>query len=81
MKTKIVKIDGEFSVRLPAEMLRQAGCGDVVDVHLVESGILIVGSNVTHPRAGWARAAKLMHSRGEDKLESEVEPARALSTA
>lgn len=81
MKTKIVKIDGEFSVRLPAEMLKEAGCGDVVDVHIVESGILIVGSNVTHPRAGWARAAKLMHSRGEDNLVEKGDPYPTLSTA
>ena len=74
MKTKILKIDGEFSVRLPAEMLKKAGCADEVDVRLVDSGILIVASNAPHPRAGWARAAKLMHARGEDKLVEECAP-------
>ena len=72
MKTKIVKIDGEFSVRLPVEMLKKAGCADEVDVRLVDSGILIVASNAPHPRAGWARAAKLMRARGEDELLDEV---------
>ena len=44
----------------------------MVDVRLVESGILIAGNRA--PRAGWSYAAKLMHSRGEDELLDEVTP-------
>ena len=75
MKTKIVKIEGELGVRLPETMLKEAGLGEVVDVRLVESGILIVGNQGNRaPRAGWSYAAKLMHSRGEDELLDEVTP-------
>ena len=66
MKTRIVRIGNSRGVRLPKPLIEEAGLGEEVELRVVETGLLIERTQKT--RAGWADAAALMHTRGEDGL-------------
>ena len=72
VKTKIVRSGSARGVQLPEPLLEEAGLRDEVELRLVETGILLEGAR--SPRAGWADAAALIRSRGEDGLLDEPTP-------
>ena len=67
-----MKIGNSRGVRIPKSLLEQAGLDEDVELHVVRSGIMI--RSATSPREGWAEAAELMRSRGEDALLDEPLP-------
>jgi antitoxin MazE len=72
MKTKIVRIGNSRGVRIPKPLLEQAGLEDEVSLRVTEEGIVIEARS--HPRDGWADAAKRLHGREEDGLLDEWQP-------
>ena len=64
-KTRIVRIGNPRGIRVPKLLLDQADLPDEVELR-AEPGRLVV-SAVARPRAGWAKKAKSMHERGEDR--------------
>ena len=65
MKGKIVQIGNSRGVRLPKPLLQEAGLSDIVEI-VARNGTIVI-SSASHPRAGWAEAAKLAHERGDDE--------------
>src|SRR2546426_11511516 len=65
-KTKIVQIGNSKGIRVPKVLLEHALLPDEVELQ-AENGRLIVRA-AQGPRAGWAKAAKAMHDRGDDQL-------------
>ena len=65
-KTKIVRIGNSKGIRVPKVLLEHAQLPDEVELQ-AENGRLIVRA-AQGPRAGWAKAAKAMHDRGDDQL-------------
>lgn len=57
MQTKTILIDGQKAVPIPDAVLEQCPLGDVVDVSVVQGGVL-VSSTVRKPREGWAEALR-----------------------
>lgn len=66
MKTKLIRIGNSRGVRIPKPLIEEAGLGDEVWLKVVESGLMIEGDSA--PRAGWEKAARELHERGEDGL-------------
>ena len=65
MKARIVRIGNSRGIRLPKPLLEEAGLGEEVELRAPEGSILI--SPATGRRAGWAKAAQLLHQRAEDR--------------
>lgn len=65
-RTRIVRIGNSRGIRVPKTLLEYAQLPDDVELQ-AEQGRLIVRA-AREARAGWADAAKAMHSRGEDQL-------------
>ena len=65
-KTRIVRIGNSRGIRVPKGLLEQAQLPDEVELQ-AEYGRLVVRA-ARGPRAGWAAAAKAMHSQGDDHL-------------
>ncbi len=63
MKTKIVRIGNSQGVRIPKPLLEEAGLGDVVELRITESGLVL--EPLTRARSGWAEAARLMTESSE----------------
>lgn len=74
MKARIVRIGNSRGIRLPKPLLQEAGLGEEVELRASEGAILI--SPATGRRAGWAKAAQLLHERGEDQLLDVATPTR-----
>lgn len=66
MKTRIVRIGNSQGVRLPRPLLEQAGLREEVVLRATPGRIVIEAARA--PRAGWADAAKAMHTAGDDIL-------------
>ncbi len=66
MKTKLVPIGNSRGVRLPKPMIEEAELSNEVDIHMRDGAIII--TSMKNTRAGWAKSARLMHDREEDKL-------------
>lgn len=64
--TRIVRIGNSRGFRVPKVLLDRADLPDEVQL-LAEPGRLVVTAAQT-PRAGWADAAKQMHTSGDDQL-------------
>jgi len=71
-KTHIVRIGNSRGIRVPKGLLDHAQLPEEVELQ-AEHGQLIVRA-ARGPRAGWAEAAKAMHTRGDDEL---LDPAAA----
>ncbi|HEY0072374.1 MAG TPA: AbrB/MazE/SpoVT family DNA-binding domain-containing protein [Chloroflexia bacterium] len=74
-KTKIVRIGNSQGVRIPRNLLEQAGFisdeggaafGQEVELEVGQEGILI--RHAHHARAGWAEQLQQMAKRGDDAL-------------
>jgi len=66
MKARLVRIGNSRGIRLPKPLIEQAGLTDEVELR-VQAGVITIRA-ATGARAGWADAAKLMRSRGDDHL-------------
>jgi antitoxin MazE len=64
--TRIIRIGNSRGIRIPKVLLEQADLPEEVELQ-VESGRLVVTA-AQAPRAGWADAAKQMHTSGGDQL-------------
>ena len=65
-RTRIVRIGNSRGFRVPKALLDQADLPEEVELR-AEPGRLVVTAART-PRAGWADAAKGMHTSGDDEL-------------
>ena len=66
MKCRLIRIGNSRGVRLPKPLIEEAGLKAEVEVR-VRGGAVVISSR-TEPRAGWARAARQMRERGDDRL-------------
>lgn len=66
MKTRLIRVGNSRGIRIPKPLIEQAGLGDEVELHVQDGSIIISRSEA--PREGWADAAALLASRGEDEL-------------
>jgi len=66
MKAHLIRVGNSRGIRLPKPLISQAGLTDEVELHVRDGAIVI--ENASLPRVGWAKAAKAMHERVEDKL-------------
>lgn len=64
--TRIIRIGNSRGIRVPKALLEQASLPEEVELH-AEPGRLVVQA-ARRPREGWAKAARLMRQRGEDRL-------------
>jgi antitoxin MazE len=78
-KTKIVRIGNSQGVRIPRNLLEQAGLlggqqgdalGQEVELEVGKEGILI--RPLRRARAGWSEQFKVMAERGDDALLDDV---------
>ncbi len=74
MKSKLVRIGNSRGVRLPKPFIEQAGLVDEVELRVREGAIII--SPAHGAREGWAKAAKELRERKEDRLVDGVTPTR-----
>jgi antitoxin MazE len=74
VKTKIVRIGNSRGVRIPKPFLEEAGLKELVQLRVVEGGIMIESERA--PRNGWADAAALAKERGDHTLIDEPVPTR-----
>lgn len=74
MKARIVRIGNSRGIRLPKPLLEEAGLGEDVELRATEGSILI--SPATGRRTGWAKAAQLLHERGQDHPLDPAAPTR-----
>jgi antitoxin MazE len=65
VKAKLIKIGNSRGVRLPKELIEQAGLKENVDLIVHDGEILI--ANRQNPRAGWEESFAVMAQRGDDK--------------
>ena len=65
-KARIVRIGNSRGIRVPKMLLEHAQLPQEVELQ-AEHGRLVVRA-ARGPRAGWAEAARAMHSRGDDQL-------------
>ena len=73
-KTRIVRIGNSRGIRVPKVLLDQAELPDEVELQ-AEHGRLVIRA-ARGPRAGWAAAAKAMHTQGDDQLLDAQTPTR-----
>ena len=66
MKTHLVRIGNSRGVRLPKQLIEQAGLSEEVELRVQEGAIII--TRARSPRAGWAGAAREARQRQEDRL-------------
>ncbi len=72
--TRIVRIGNSRGIRVPKLLLEQAALPDEVEIH-AEAGRLVVTA-AKAPRAGWAEAAKAMHTADDDAMVDAPLPTR-----
>ena len=66
MKTRIVSMGNSRGVRIPKPLLERAGLSGEVEI-TVEDGAVVI-RRARKPRAGWAKAFRMMCRRGDDAL-------------
>lgn len=66
MKAKIIKIGNSKGIRLPKEMLKEAGLGEEVVLEASRGSIVVRPASV--PRAGWSQVFEEMARNKDDKL-------------
>ncbi len=74
MRTRLVQIGNSRGVRIPKPLLRQLGLEDEVELRAEKDALVI--APVKKARSSWARAARLLHERGEDGMLDEPSPTR-----
>ena len=71
-----MKIGDARVIEVPKSLMEEAGLGEVVELRVVSTGLLI--ERAAQTREGWAEAAARMHTRGEDILIDDSEPRPSL---
>jgi len=66
MKTHLVRIGNSRGVRLPKQLIEQAGLSEEVELRVQEGAIIITRARSL--RSGWADAAREARQRQEDRL-------------
>ncbi|MDZ7723014.1 MAG: AbrB/MazE/SpoVT family DNA-binding domain-containing protein [candidate division KSB1 bacterium] len=66
MDIKVQKIGNSKGIRIPKKVIHACEISDVVELYVTGKTITIQAKR--KPREGWAKAAKAMHQRGDDKL-------------
>jgi antitoxin MazE len=66
MKAKLVRMGNSRGIRLPKQLIEQAGLTDEVDLEVQGNTIVIVAQKA--PRAGWSEAARRLHDESDDRL-------------
>jgi antitoxin MazE len=74
MKARLVRIGNSRGVRLPKPVIEEAGLSDEVELRVRNGAVVITGAS--HPRSGWAEAARRMGVRGDDRLLDAPTPTR-----
>jgi antitoxin MazE len=74
MKARLVRIGNSRGVRLPKPVIEEAGLSDEVELRVRNGAVVITGAS--HPRSGWAEAARQMGARGDDRLLDAPTPTR-----
>ncbi len=69
LTAKLIAIGNSRGVRLPKELIAQAGLEDEIEL-IVRDGEIIL-ANRRHPREGWAKAFEEAAARGELELDDE----------
>jgi antitoxin MazE len=70
MQIPIRRMGNSAAVLLPRPVLAHLGVvtGDVLDLDLQE-GKVVLSPAQSHPREGWAEAARMLAEAGDDRLE------------
>ncbi len=66
MKACLARIGNSRGIRLPGALLQEAGLTGEVEVRVRQGAVVITATG--KPGTGWAKAAKQLHKRGEDRL-------------
>ena len=66
MRARLVRIGNSRGVRLPKPLIEEAGLTEDVELQVQEGNIII--SRVHSVRERWAQEAKVLSTRGEDRL-------------
>jgi len=66
VKLPVIRIGGSKGIRIPKKVLDECRIGDSV-IATVDHGSITLAPD-TGPRDGWERAAREIHSKGEDTL-------------
>jgi len=74
MKTHLVRIGNSRGVQLPKPLIARAGLDEEVDLR-AEGGAIVI-ARVSNPRSGWAKAARKMRQRKDNRLLDPPTPAR-----
>lgn len=74
MKARLVRIGNSRGIRLPKPLIEQAGLIEEVELR-IQSGAITIRP-ATGAREGWAEAAKLMRTRGDDQMLDPPTPTR-----
>ncbi len=74
MKTRLVRIGNSRGVRLPKTVIAQAGLTEEVELGVRDGEVII--ARATSVRSGWAKAARQMRCRDEDRLLDAPSPTR-----
>lgn len=69
IKAKLIQIGNSRGVRLPKELIEQAGLKDELELIVRDGEILI--ANHRQPREGWAEAMEAAYKRGDLELTQE----------
>jgi antitoxin MazE len=71
-KTRLVRIGNSRGVRIPKAVIEQLGLDDDLELS-VQADRLVIRS-ARRPRQGWAKKAREMHERGDDRMVDEFPP-------
>ena len=74
MKARLVRVGNSRGVRIPKPLIEEARLEDEVVISVRDRSLII--TSVESPRFGWAEAARLLRSRGEDRPSEPDTPTR-----
>ena len=80
VQTKTIVVDGQKAVPIPDAVLEQCPLGDVVDVSVVQGGVLVKSAG-GQPRAGWAEALEKIPQAELDRDFEELRAVRETPSA
>ena len=67
MHASLVRIGNSRGVRLPKNIIEEAGLGEELDLEVRDGAVIL--RNAETIRSGWAEAAIACHDAGDDALE------------
>jgi len=70
--TRLVRIGNSRGIRIPKALIEQLGLADDVELSVQADRLVIRAAR--RPRQGWAKKAREMHQRGDDRMIDEFPP-------